>query len=241
MNKLFSYILLERILSRRVEEQALTPRTLPKKAKTAKGMNIGWLSMFLLALLVFVVASRYLSLDPDVYFPEQKEVYISHTAFLLMHIIGSMLAILIGPFQFLQKIRTGRLLNLHRWLGRIYLLSVLVGGFGGLYMAQFAYGGLVTQLGFGGLGLLWLFTGWMAYILIRNKDIERHREWMTRNYALTFAGVMLRLWMPTFVMLGIDFTDGYIVTAWLCWVPNLFVAQWLINRRRVGERDLNDY
>ena len=241
MNKFFSYILLERVLSRRAEEQALTSGTLPKKAKTAKGMNIGWLSMFLLALLVFVVASRYLSLDPDVYFPEQKEVYISHTAFLLMHISGSMLAILIGPFQFLQKIRTGRLLNLHRWLGRIYLLSVLVGGFGGLYMAQFAYGGLVTQLGFGGLGLLWLFTGWMAYILIRNKDIERHREWMTRNYALTFAGVMLRLWMPTFVMLGIDFTDGYIVTAWLCWVPNLFVAQWLINRRRVGERDLNDY
>jgi hypothetical protein len=54
---------------------------------------------------------------------------------------------------------------------------------------------------------------------------------MVRNYALTFAGVMLRLWMPIFVMAGVDFTAGYIVIAWLCWVPNLLIAQWLIGQR----------
>jgi hypothetical protein len=111
----------------------------------------------------------------------------------------------------------------------------LFGGFGGLYMSRFSYGGWISHFGFAVLGLSWLFTGWMAYILIRNKDIEHHREWMTRNYALTFAGVMLRLYMPISVILGFDFMKSYIVVAWLCWIPNLFVAQWLINRRRNTE------
>jgi hypothetical protein len=91
---------------------------------------------------------------------------------------------------------------------------------------------MTAHLGFASLAILWLFSGFMAYQHIRNKQIERHREWMTRNYALTFAGVMLRLWMPTFGMAGVDFTAGYIVTAWLCWVPNLIVAEWIITRKR---------
>ncbi len=150
----------------------------------------------------------------------------------MVHIVASMLAILIGPFQFLPGIRKGRLLKFHRWLGRTYLLCILFGGLSGLYMAQLAYGGIISHLGFTALAILWLFSGCRAYKHIRNKEIELHREWMTRNYALTFAGVMLRVWNPIFGIMGIDFTTGYIVVAWLCWVPNLIFAQWMINRNR---------
>lgn len=100
--------------------------------KSTISKKIGWGFMLLLAILLFVLASRYLTWHPNVYFPEQRDVYMDNTVFLLMHIIGSMLAILIGPFQFLRNIRTGRYLNLHRWLGRVYLLSVLFGGLGRL-------------------------------------------------------------------------------------------------------------
>jgi len=188
----------------------------------------GWSIMLFLAVLVFLFASRYLTLDPEVFFPQQKMVYMAHLTMLLIHIVASMLAILIGPFQFLPGIRNGRWLKVHRWLGRTYLLSILFGGLGGLYMAQLAYGGPIARLGFMSLAILWLFSGFKAYKHIRNKEIERHREWMTRNYALTFAAVMLRLWNPIFGAIGIDFTTGYIVVAWLCWVPNLLVAQWII-------------
>jgi len=99
-------------------------------------------------------------------------------------------------------------------------------------MAPLAYGGLPTRLGFATLAILWLFSGLMAYRHIRNKNLELHREWMTRNYALTFAGVMLRLWMPLFNGLGMEFLTAYTITAWLCWVPNLMVAQWIVQRRR---------
>jgi hypothetical protein len=46
-----------------------------------------------------------------------------------------------------------------------------------------------------------------------------------RNYALTFAGVMLRLWNPILVSIGFEFLSSYLVIARLCWVPNLLAAQ----------------
>jgi len=192
----------------------------------------GWSIMLFLAVLTSLIVSRYLTLDPEVFFPEQKMVYMAHVTILMVHIVASMLAILIGPFQFLPGIRKGRWLKVHRWLGRTYLLSILFGGLSGLYMAQLAYGGPIARLGFTSLAILWLFSGFKAYKHIRNKEIERHREWITRNYALTFAAVMLRLWNPIFGAIGIDFTTGYIVVAWLCWIPNLIIAQWMINRNR---------
>ena len=51
---------------------------------------------------------------------------------------------------------------------------------------------------------------------------------MMRNYALTFAGVMLRVWVPLFLAAGMDFTAAYVIIAWFCWVPNLLVVEWVI-------------
>lgn len=204
--------------------------------KPGLGKQLGWIAMLLLATFPVLISGGYLTMNPENFsFAEQKAVYVAHLAFLMVHIIASMLAILIGPFQFLPGIRKRRWLKVHRGLGRTYLLSILFGGLSGLYMAQFAYGGTVSHLGFGALAILWLYTGYQAYRHIRNKDIEGHRRWMIRNYALTFAGVMLRLWLPASGAMGIDFVAAYRAIAWLCWIPNLLVAQWIISRMRRGQ------
>ena len=197
---------------------------------------MGWLLMLLLAVLMFLLASRYLTLNPEVYFPEQRAVYLAHTPGILLHIVGAMLATIIGPFQFLPKLRIGQYLNIHRRLGQTYLVGVLLGGLSGLYMAFLAYGGVPARLGFAVLAILWLFSGLMAYKHIRNKEIQRHRQWMVRNYALTFAAVTLRLWQVVFLVVGVDFIVGYITVAWLCWIPNLLVAEWMVRRIRPGQR-----
>ncbi len=67
-----------------------------------------------------------------------------------------------------------------------------------------------------------------AYAAIRARDIELHRRWMVRNFALTFAAVTLRLWLPASVVSGIPFEAAYPVIAWLCWVPNLLAAELLL-------------
>ncbi len=207
-------------------------KTQTNKSKPSFISRLGWVVMTFLAMLLFLFAGRYLTLNPDVFFSEQKLVYMAHTTMLILHIVGAMLAILIGPFQFLEGMRKGRLLKAHRWLGRTYLIAVLVGGLAGLYMAVLSYGGMTSHLGFASLAILWLFSGFMAYKHIRNKDLELHREWMTRNYALTFAGVMLRLWVPLFGGFGMEFLTAYMLIAWLCWVPNLIIAEWMVRRRR---------
>jgi len=210
-----------------MKSQTIQPR------KLSLGKAIGWVFLLLMATMPVLVSLDYLTLDPDNFpFTQQKAVYTAHMTMLITHIIASMLAILIGPFQYLPGMRKGRWLKVHRWLGRAYLLSVLFGGLSGLYMAQFAHGGIITELGFGTLAVLWLYSGTRAYRHIRNKDLEAHRQWMIRNYALTFAGVMLRVWAPLSVGMGADFTTAYIIIGWACWVPNLIVAEWIIRRTR---------
>jgi uncharacterized membrane protein len=210
---------------------------LVQRKKFSIGKAIGWALLLLLAIFPVLISLGYLTMNPENFsFADQKATYTAHLTMLMMHILGAMLAILIGPFQFLPGIRKGRWLKVHRWLGRTYLLSVLFGGLGGLYMSRLSYGGTLSHLGFGTLACLWLYTGYRAYRHIRNKEIEQHRQWMTRNYALTFAGVMLRLYVPLSGAAGIDFLTAYVAIAWMCWVPNLLVAEWIIRRTLPARR-----
>jgi hypothetical protein len=57
---------------------------------------------------------------------------------------------------------------------------------------------------------------------------------MIRSFALTFAAVTLRLYLPFPMIWGFEFIEGYRIIAWLCWVPNLLIAElWIHNRTRV--------
>ncbi|HRW75900.1 MAG TPA: DUF2306 domain-containing protein, partial [Saprospiraceae bacterium] len=94
-----------------------------------------------------------------------------------------------------------------------------------------ATGGWIACLGFTLLALAWLITTWTAWRRILVRNTEAHRRWMMRSYALTFAAVTLRLWLPLFTgAFGMDFIPAYQIIAWLCWVPNLLVGEWMIRR-----------
>ena len=61
-----------------------------------------------------------------------------------------------------------------------------------------------------------------------------HGRWMVRSFSLCFAGVMLRLLVLTYEQLvgaglvDFSFKTAYIGIAWLCWVPNLLVALFVV-------------
>jgi uncharacterized membrane protein len=166
--------------------------------------------------------------------PDMKADFVAHPAGVYLHVFAAALALLLGPLQFSARLRQNRI-HLHRWMGRVYLgLGVLVGGFSGLYISQFAYGGLVAKLGFATLAVCWLYTGWRAYLAIRHRAIDDHRKWMVRNFSLAFAAVMLRLYIPASVAVGVDFAVAYPIIAWLCWLPNLLVVEWIVNKAHHG-------
>jgi uncharacterized membrane protein len=166
--------------------------------------------------------------------PDMRATFEAHRAGIYVHVFASSVALLFGPFQFRTRLRAARP-ELHRWMGRIYLgVGVLAGGLAGLYMATLAFGGPAARLGFGCLALAWLYTGLRAYASIRARDVAAHRRWMVRNFALTFAAVMLRLYLPGTLASGISMEAAYPVIAWLCWVPNLAVAEWLLRAPRAA-------
>jgi hypothetical protein len=82
-------------------------------------------------------------------------------------------------------------------------------------MAAHAFGGLAARLGFVGLALGWLYTGLRAYLAMRARNVVSHRRWMVRDFALTFAAVTLRLWLPAATASGIAFELAYLVAAHL--------------------------
>jgi uncharacterized membrane protein len=146
------------------------------------------------------------------------------------HIILGGVALLSGCTQFLPKLRQ-KYLGLHRSLGKIYVVSVALSGTAGLGIAFAGSGGLFAQSGFGVLAILWLYTTSQAYRVIRRKEIRLHQQWMIRSYALCFAAVTLRIWLPLFTVgLGLPFDTAYPIIAWLCWVPNLTLAEVWIRR-----------
>jgi uncharacterized membrane protein len=192
--------------------------------------RLGWGLMAALALFVAGYAFAILAVKairPP--FLEQRFAIMPFAA--VMHFLASAVALAVGPFQHNQRIRS-RSLGVHRWLGRIYVIAVLVGGAAAIRLATVSEGGLVSHVGFGMLGALWITATAMAYRHIRAGDQASHRRWMVRSYALTYAAVTLRLYIPLSVVAGIPFEPAYQTVAWLCWVPNLIVAEWLILRQQ---------
>lgn len=146
---------------------------------------------------------------------------------LYIHIATGILALLIGPFQIFMK-QTKKRSLLHKRLGYVYVISITISGIVGIYLSFFATGGAAAGLGFLALDVLWVATTWTAIRKIIGKNVQAHQAWMLRSYALTFAGVTLRLWLAPMAILFGDFEAGYRVVAWLCWVPNLFIIEAII-------------
>jgi uncharacterized membrane protein len=213
----------------------LTPRVVvtPRPSGWGAGRRAAWGVMTLLALLI-VLFGLLSAFVPEARSPVAVAQFAHDPLVLYLHIFTAAAALLIGPFQLDPSIRR-RFLKLHKVGGRVYVVSVVTSAAAGLILAPNATGGAVSAVGFGGLALGWLATTALAVSAIKDGDVASHRRWMIRSYALTFAAVMLRIYLPVSGVIGLPFEGAYRVIAWLCWVPNLFVAEWFIGGRgRVG-------
>ena len=159
-----------------------------------------------------------------------------------VHIVSAGLALAVGPFSFAKAIRR-RFPAVHRWIGRVYLVSVAFAAASGLVMAFYNSAGFVGFFGFGTLAVLWAWTSYRGYRAIRAGDLASHQAWMIRSFALTFAAPTLRLWLG--VLIGVQLlagtgtdvdqmlTNAYAAVPFLCWLPNIVVAELIIRRRNL--------
>jgi len=147
------------------------------------------------------------------------------------HIILGGIALLIGWLQFSLKLRR-RNLPVHRAVGKIYVICVLLSSLAGIGIGVFATGGLIAATGFICLGIIWFTTTLFAYLKIRNRQVEQHRRLMIYSYAACFAAVTLRIWLPVLISVFGDFIIAYSIVAWLSWVPNILVAALIVRTHK---------
>lgn len=149
-----------------------------------------------------------------------------------LHITFGGIALLIGWVQFIEKFRI-KYMNIHRWIGKIYILSILISGIPGFYIAFHASAGLSPKLGFGLGAILWVTLAILGYTSIRKGNVTLHRKYMMYNYAGTFGAVTLRLWLPLLINIFSEFTLAYQVVAWLSWVPNMIAVYLYLEKKDV--------
>ncbi|MCL7745569.1 DUF2306 domain-containing protein [Halalkalibacter alkaliphilus] len=202
-------------------------------------------SIILLLSFVFVISAivRYVVLDPvevnAILIREGMAMFKMTNQLwniaLYIHIITAAFPLVIGPFLFIKKLRN-RNLNLHRNLGKIYVLTILISSIAGIYLSFYAHGGILAILGFLCLNVAWLYTTFKAYTYIRKKQQVLHEEWMYRSYAVTFTAITFRMWSAIVGYSLDNFTAGYVSAIWLSWVGNLVVIELWIRFRLRKER-----
>jgi uncharacterized membrane protein len=169
-----------------------------------------------------------------------------HYAVLVVHIFTATVALVLGPLQFMPRVRARR--RIHRAIGRTYLLAgVLPSALAAIPVAVWS-GSVLTRIGLITAAVLWLVTGGLAYRAARRRDFTAHRAWMTRNYALTFLAVTSRILVPLLLLAQIPFGGADPSTIGdrapsmipigqtLGWIINLVVAEVLIRRGRAAKR-----
>ncbi len=155
------------------------------------------------------------------------------TPFLVLHVVGAMIALVAGPLQFVRAIRT-RWPAFHRMTGRIYILGCAIGAPTGLVLALGTTAGPVAATGFAIPSILWPAFTWLGLRAVLEGRVDDHREWMLRSYALIASGITLRLMLPAAMMAGYEFYPAYRVISWLTWTANLGLCEYFIRRNRAS-------
>jgi len=177
-------------------------------ATRSRFKTVLWIGLGSATLFVFITSEVLLVADYPMYHAYRLQV-ISDRHLLIPHVLAAFLALLIGPINFSTRIRQHHL-QLHRVLGRIYVISVLVGAATGVALAAGRPGlpGTAMQ------AAAWIVCTTAALITARNGQIVQHRQWMARSYAVTFTFVssrVLNLWPRYWSHLGDTFASVGII------------------------------
>ncbi len=186
-----------------------------------------WILATLASIAVAIASYRYvIGVGP---MPPKIVANVFASPWLPLHAAAAATSLLIGPFQFLPRLRSARP-ALHRWTGRVYAVTCLFGAVSGLILALGTTMGPVAMAGFGSLSVIWAFTIGYGWQRAREHRFPDHRRWMIRSWVLTFAAVNLRVYLSIAGVFGIPFDLSYPIISFLAWVPNLILAELYLAR-----------
>ena len=140
---------------------------------------------------------------------------------LLPHGLAGACALFLGPLQFWDRLRQ-RYIRLHRTLGWIYVVGAMIVAPLGAYIQFFNERNHAprsfTMAAGTDAAMLMLTTGIALFFILRG-NIQQHRQWMTRSYAVALVFLEVRLLGG---VLGLD--DSLAATEILVWMGVIFAV-----------------
>jgi uncharacterized membrane protein len=145
--------------------------------------------------------------------------------FLIPHAIFAGLAMVMGAFQFSNRLRA-RYLRAHRIMGYIYVVAVMVGAPVAIPLAaridtpSIVAAAVVQAFG-------WMLCTGVALYCIRKHNVREHRRWMIRGYPFAMVFTVTRLVVPIPPILRSGFVGIEIVVwttiALAAFLPSVFL------------------
>ena len=194
--------------------------------------NLFFLLIALSVLTVIVVDESFLLRPND---PEWTHIAPFRWLLLVHGLLGAT-ALLIGPFQFSERLRTARP-KVHRWMGRTYVGAVFVSAPVASWIGFHLEGPATSpeQIAQGGF---WFLCTAIGLICALRRNFQIHRMWMMRSYGFCLVFVFSRV--PDAIP-GFHYTDIMLTNA-LWWMiafalvgPDLIVTtRTLLRSRKAG-------
>ncbi len=151
------------------------------------------------------------------------------------HVWLGVVSLLAGALQFRSDMRERRP-GLHRWSGRVYVVTACATALFGFAIAFDHEGGGPFAAVFAVIATLWIGTTAMGLSEARRHRFEEHREWMIRSYSVAYSTVVFRLYAPFVIPgaleLGYSANDGVAASAALAVVTTFTWAEFFVRRTR---------
>jgi uncharacterized membrane protein len=166
--------------------------------------------------------------------------YAANPLLTLAHIIPGGLFLILAPLQFSSRIRN-RHIRLHRWSGRVLVVTALVAVAAGLHFGlSMPYGGFGEATAIAVFGGIFVFAVGRAFVAIRRRDVARHREWMIRAFAIAIGISTVRVVAAVFDVAltpaGVGPSDIFVLSLWIGWGITLGAGELWIRYTRPGSR-----
>ncbi|MBD2751616.1 DUF2306 domain-containing protein [Spirosoma validum] len=150
-----------------------------------------------------------------------------------LHFAAGGIILVLGSLQLIDSIRV-RFPALHRWVGRVYVLSCLLAAIGGLVFIAIkgTIGGLMMNVGFSLYGILMFIAAIQTYRTAVARNTASHRLWALRLYVLAIGSWLYRMDYGFWLLLtdGLGHTRSFSgpfdsVMAFFFYLPNLLVVE----------------
>ena len=159
--------------------------------------------------------------------------FAAHATLTWAHIIPGSIFLALAPLQFVRGLRENHP-GLHRWSGRVLLLTAIPTGITGILLQlRSPYGGALALSSILVAGSLFLGAAIIAYQAIRRGDRGRHREWMIRMLAVGLGvGTVRVIATPLVLLTGQRPLELMGIAFWLGFALPVAGAEWWIRATR---------